>query len=243
MNKTAVISGVCGFVLGAGVGTGATTLYFHRQIKSIKQQIEDFQAELDELYSQFEEPVVVNPAPERDPESVLAGERAKANWAGKENYHKKYEEVHPVEENADEIDASGEVPVEDDEESEDEDEEGPHNMHPLDSHEDDVIYQTEDMRVGVRCWVVDETEVGDFMMDNDGWDEETLVYYRGCGTLEDAEICSVLHDDGYYVGDCLETSGFTDNEERVIYIANDSLATLYRVEKLDGTYASWNGED
>lgn len=242
MNK-AVVSGICGFVLGAGVGTGATALYFKRQMKSINQQIQDIQAELDRLYSEIEEPVIVNPAPERDQESVNAGERAKANWAGKEAYHKKYEETHQATEtNEGEVDASGEAPVE--EESEDEDEEGPHNMHPLDSHEDDVIYQTQDMRVGVRCWVVDEDEVGDFMMDNEGWDEETLLYYEGCGTLEDAGICSILYDDGYYVGDCLETSGFADNpNEKVIYIANDSLATLYRVEKLEGTYASWNGED
>lgn len=66
-----------------------------------------------------------------------------------------------------------------------------------------------------------------------------LYFYQGDGTLVEAEGESedIIDNHSYLVGNVLEKSGFTKNEEKTIYVRNEYISCDFEVMKVFGSYA------
>lgn len=66
-----------------------------------------------------------------------------------------------------------------------------------------------------------------------------LYFYQGDGTLVEAEgeTEDIIDNHSYLVGNVLEKSGFTKNEEKTIYVRNEYISCDFEVMKVFGSYA------
>lgn len=67
-------------------------------------------------------------------------------------------------------------------------------------------------------------------------EERELIYYTESMTLADGEDLSIIDNPEFFVGDCLDKYGFSENSEDYIYVMNYSLNVLYNVTKVRGEY-------
>lgn len=63
------------------------------------------------------------------------------------------------------------------------------------------------------------------------YDDQTLFYYMYNDTLTDDEG-NVVDEPDLLLGNALEKYGFSDNDEKMIFVQNFRLRTLYEVEKI-----------
>lgn len=69
-----------------------------------------------------------------------------------------------------------------------------------------------------------------------GYDYKELYFYAGDGVmLDDSE--DFIDNPEFLVGDVLDKSGFKTNDEKSLYIRNESLGSDFEVIKVLGTYA------
>ena len=82
-------------------------------------------------------------------------------------------------------------------------------------------------------YVIDKS---DFELTCDHYDKISLLYYISDDILcddENTEIGRMV-----LLGTCLETSGFTDNDDEILYVRNDKLSSDYEITKV---YTNYDG--
>ena len=72
-----------------------------------------------------------------------------------------------------------------------------------------------------------------------GVDHKILRFYAYDESLVDPDIGEEIDEPGYLVGDCLDKYDFADSDEKVIFVINYELDTIYEIEKV---YASFGEE-
>lgn len=68
-----------------------------------------------------------------------------------------------------------------------------------------------------------------------GYNEEILSFYLYSDILVDEEG-TIVEDPGRLVGDCLDKTGFADNNDKVLFVVNHEYATVYEIEKIFEEY-------
>lgn len=217
------------FLSGVVSGSGATVLVMREHFR--KKYAEKADAEIGEMQAYYEKRMhqIVQYFPnEEDPEVAVTADATEEEIEKKPhsiNYAKMYSNQRQgrselTEEEIEELAAEREHPSEDDLED--------------GSMEAIAKRATEDHRANMNRppKIISEESLGELP----GYIEnQTLFFYQLDNTLTD-EDDQIIDDPEYFLGDALDKYNFRENDEKMIFVRNFALDTVYEVQKVDDAF-------
>lgn len=218
------------FLSGVVSGSGVTVLVMREHFRKKYEERADAEIEeMEKFYAKkVDEIIQYFPDNEEDLKFVVKvdeDEETERKEPRTVNYTKMYANKHPeraelTEEDLEELAAECESPSEDDVEDE--------------SMEAAAKRATEDHRANMHRppKIISEEALGELP----GYIEnQTLFYYSLDDTLTD-EDDQIIDDPDYLLGDTLDKYNFRESDEKMIFVRNFALDTVYEVQKVDGAF-------